>query len=240
MRVYWIKHKKHTDILTEGYIGITTTCGKGNRLWSHFNKLGHGSHPNPKLQNAYNKYGKEVIWKVIFEGSELECVDIEEKYRPRKEIGWNILQGGNMPPNNKGKHWYTNGIDNILLFECPSGYRPGKIQISGSEHGHYGKKKNYQVKGNIFKKGHISWSKGKKIGPRSEKTGEKISKALKAYWKNNTKGPMSVETKKKISNTLKKKMTNKIKEKLSANLRGKTWKIINGKRIWMDRRNRSV
>lgn len=27
-----------------------------------------------------------------------------------------------------GKHWYTNGVKNILAFDCPYGFYPGKIQ----------------------------------------------------------------------------------------------------------------
>lgn len=27
-----------------------------------------------------------------------------------------------------GKHWYTNGIKNIVAFDCPDGFYPGKIQ----------------------------------------------------------------------------------------------------------------
>ena len=26
----------------------------------------------------------------------------------------------------KGKHWYTNGVDNIRCFECPDGFTPGR------------------------------------------------------------------------------------------------------------------
>ena len=28
---------------------------------------------------------------------------------------------------NKGKHWYNNGIKNITAFECPSGYKTGRL-----------------------------------------------------------------------------------------------------------------
>ena len=29
-------------------------------------------------------------------------------------------------PKDKGKHWYTNGVDNIRCFECPDGFTPGR------------------------------------------------------------------------------------------------------------------
>lgn len=33
---------------------------------------------------------------------------------------------GVMPPSQKGKHWYTNGVENVMAFECPEGFIPGK------------------------------------------------------------------------------------------------------------------
>ena len=33
---------------------------------------------------------------------------------------------GVMPPSQKGKHWYTNGKENVMAFECPKGFVPGK------------------------------------------------------------------------------------------------------------------
>lgn len=27
----------------------------------------------------------------------------------------------------KGRHWYTNGVDSVLTFECPIGYKPGRV-----------------------------------------------------------------------------------------------------------------
>lgn len=27
----------------------------------------------------------------------------------------------------KGRHWYTNGVDSVLTFECPIGYKLGRV-----------------------------------------------------------------------------------------------------------------
>jgi hypothetical protein len=144
MKVYWIKHKEHKDIMTQGYVGITVTEGRGNRIWGHFNKLRNKSHPNSHLQNAYNLY-KELEVDIVFEGTEEECIAKEIELRPIKEIGWNILEGGGMPPNHSGKHWFTNGKDNMLTEDCPIGFRLGKTQVSGDQHGHYSKPKKYKT-----------------------------------------------------------------------------------------------
>lgn len=45
--------------------------------------------------------------------------DVRAKFR--------ILNAGENSPV-WGKHWYTNGIDNVVAFECPSGYRPGRTK----------------------------------------------------------------------------------------------------------------
>ena len=36
---------------------------------------------------------------------------------------------GVMPPSQKGKHWYTNGIKNVMALECPEGFVPGKTHL---------------------------------------------------------------------------------------------------------------
>lgn len=160
MKVYWIKHKEHNDIMTQGYVGITVTEGRGNRIQGHFNKLRNKSHPNSHLQNVYNLY-KELEVDIVFEGTEEECIAKEIELRPIKEIGWNILEGGGMPPNHSEKHWFTNGKDNMLTEDCPIGFRLGKTQVSGDQHGHYSKPKKYKtVQIHSFAEGNIPWNKG--------------------------------------------------------------------------------
>ena len=160
MKVYWIKNKEHTDIMTQGYIGITSTEGRGNRIWGHFNKLKHKSHPNPHLQNAYN-LDKNLEVEIVFEGSEEDCIAKEVELRPSKEIGWNMLEGGGNPPNHKDKHWYTNGERSVLSNKRPPGFKPGRVVLKGEKHGHYGKPKKYKtVQIHSFAEGNIPWNKG--------------------------------------------------------------------------------
>ena len=96
--VYWIHCVDHTDILTEGYVGVTND--EKNR-WKRHQKRGS----NPHLQNAIAKYGWDnLIKEVILEGESEYCLEIEERLRPEKEIGWNIAKGGGMPvPLEKGQ-----------------------------------------------------------------------------------------------------------------------------------------
>jgi hypothetical protein len=164
MKLYWIKRPEHKDMYQEGYIGITTTEGINGRLYTHFNKLKNNSHPNPKLQNAYNK-DSNLIVETIYKGSIKNCIKKEKKLRPYKNVGWNILEGGGLPPLHNGYIWFTNGKKNKLDIDCPTGYWPGRLTVQGENHGHYGKPKKYKTIG--FKKGYTPWNKGLSLGPKT-------------------------------------------------------------------------
>ena len=44
----------------------------------------------------------------------------------RKKMSEYRRANGIMPPSQKGKHWYTNSKENVMAFECPEGFVPGK------------------------------------------------------------------------------------------------------------------
>lgn len=96
MCVYWIRHPEHTDMFTQGYIGITKHGRQERRLWEHKNVSG-----NNHLKNALNKYDTKM--EVILISDNDYCIDIEKKLRPEPNIGWNITCGGGLPPNFAGK-----------------------------------------------------------------------------------------------------------------------------------------
>lgn len=139
-KVYWLHLKNHTRVDREGYIGVTTNIDA--RLEYHFRTLRHASHCNPRLQAAYNKYRDEIVSSLLFDGLMEECVALEKKLRPDKEIGWNLLEGGGFPPMQKNIPWFTNGITNIKAAECPDGFWRGKTQKDGGVHGLAGRPKS--------------------------------------------------------------------------------------------------
>lgn len=97
MYLYWIRHTSHTDIKNQGYVGVTRRSLK-QRFYEH------SISTNPHLKNAFKKYNQsEIIIEKIFEASEHMCLFIEHQLRPVKEIGWNIVPGGGLPPKTKGK-----------------------------------------------------------------------------------------------------------------------------------------
>ncbi len=157
MKVYWIKREGYTDITKEGYVGITNYWR--NRRYVH-RTCKSRTHLNKKVQGHIRKYD-DIKYEIIFEGSKEECILLEKKLRPTKYIGWNQLAGGGLPPVHKGKKWFTNGITDTIAFECPPGFKPGRVKCpKGEDHGHSGKPKKYKTVG--FKEGRTPWNKGLK------------------------------------------------------------------------------
>jgi len=100
--VYWIHHKNHTDIFSQGYVGVTNNTKK--RFAKHKAQANQSTHNNPIITNASKKYGWEnIIFSIVLISDKLYCLEFEHKLRPNKEIGWNIAPGGGMPNVRYGK-----------------------------------------------------------------------------------------------------------------------------------------
>lgn len=96
--IYWIRHKNHTDLSREGYIGVTKNLKE--RLRHHFKNATGGYHSDKILSKAIVKYGKENIEaSLIVISNESYCYDLEKKLRPKGFIGWNMREGGYHTPN---------------------------------------------------------------------------------------------------------------------------------------------
>lgn len=106
--VYWLKLPEHTDMFSQGYVGITNSTK--DRFESHKNRT-----QNKHLKNAIDKYGWDnLIKEVVLVSDKSYCLMIEKILRPLKNIGWNIIEGGGMPPKtlkgcNKGKPSWNKG-----------------------------------------------------------------------------------------------------------------------------------
>ena len=109
--VYWIHHPSHTNIFTQGYVGITNNLNA--RLRNHKSKR-----CNKHLVNAMNKYGWDnLIKEVILIADEAYCLMIEKSLRSIANIGWNIIEGGGKPPVNKwnkGLPMHPNAYEAIM------------------------------------------------------------------------------------------------------------------------------
>lgn len=93
--VYWIHHPEHTDMFTQGYIGVTKRFER--RIWEHLVLSG-----NRYLKNAIKKYGWDnLIKEKVIISDEDYCLSIELQLRSTDKIGWNLVKGGGMPPVNR-------------------------------------------------------------------------------------------------------------------------------------------
>ena len=161
--VYWIHHPEHTDMFTQGYIGVSKDLKR--RLRAH-----RASPSNLHMKNAITKYGWDnLIKESVVVASKAYCLDVEIKLRPTDGIGWNAVLGGGNPPSTLGKKF-------IRTDEY-------KAQMSASKIGHRHTKeveelvtKNLLIHGipTRFTKGQTPYNKGMAC---SEKTKEAIRKA---------------------------------------------------------------
>lgn len=146
--VYWIHRKDHTNVFTQGYIGITNNI---KRRWYKHKTLTQNMH----LKNAINKYGWDnLVKEVILIADNDYCLSVEKILRPSKDIGWNIVEGGGMPPkNNKGKGYkLPNAVLNSGNFK--KGSIPHNKGIPCSQ--------ETKDKISVNRKGGTSWCKGLK------------------------------------------------------------------------------
>lgn len=91
--VYWVYKPDHTDMVKEGYIGVTSDFKR--RMWDHHVK---SKTVDNVFQRAIRKYGWGNLDKrVIFEGTKEECQSKERELRPTEYIGWNVCVGGFIP-----------------------------------------------------------------------------------------------------------------------------------------------
>lgn len=104
IQVYWIHKKDQTNVMTEGYVGITSDLKTRYNFHKTRNK-------NKKLRNAINKYKDDIVLDVIYEyESESDALRKEYELRPKPFIGWNLAEGGGKPPSIKD---YPEAIEKI-------------------------------------------------------------------------------------------------------------------------------
>ena len=96
--IYWLRHKNHTNLFTEGYVGVS--CNVKERLRHHFKNAIGGYHSDKSLSKAIVKYEKDNIeQEIVLIADEKYCYEIEAKLRPKAFIGWNMREGGYHTPN---------------------------------------------------------------------------------------------------------------------------------------------
>jgi hypothetical protein len=84
-----------TDAYKEGYVGVTRFS-----VSERYNQ--HLKDPvNPKLRGALRKYDTHVVC-LFSDLSQDDALRLEREFRPRDNIGWNVISGGGIPPTQLG------------------------------------------------------------------------------------------------------------------------------------------
>jgi predicted GIY-YIG superfamily endonuclease len=92
--LYWIRYDTHTDIHTEGYVGVS--CEPNKRFKEHKRNKN-----NPRVSHAIKKGASmELICSGL---TREEVLELEKELRPTDKIGWNLIAGGGMPPSQSGR-----------------------------------------------------------------------------------------------------------------------------------------
>ena len=150
-QVYWLRLETHSDPSSEGYIGVSTDLDQ--RISSHLRLAENGKHENSHLLNAIRKSGNNIIQEVVAVGTEEYCYKLEEKLRPKEQIGWNIAPGGYGPPSTANKIWINNGKEHKRIkaseLEKYKDWSKGRINVFSDEEKQR-RKERYSGKGNPF------------------------------------------------------------------------------------------
>jgi len=173
--LYWIHLPEHKDPKCEGYIGVSNNPKE--RFRKHKNKK-----LNPHLANAFDKYRDRIVRTILLKLDEEFCYEVEKRYRPTENIGWNIAIGGSRPPS------YMN------IGKPRSDIT--KRKISESKKGKYLKENNHLYKRPRTQEIRDKISKSKLGKPFSEEHKKKLRSSAKGK-------TISDETKLKLSDAMK-------------------------------------
>lgn len=81
-----------SDPYSEGYIGVTCLS-----IQERFEQHSKNIYKKSIVKKAIDKYDDIEIVK-LHNDNEKKCLSLEEYYRPKECIGWNIAKGGGYPP----------------------------------------------------------------------------------------------------------------------------------------------
>ena len=95
---------KITNIINDkSYIGYTSRDNVQERITEHFSPSVYNGREKRPLYSAIKKYGVDSFkWEVLYEGD--DALDKEREYIA-KYGNYNLHEGGNVPPSQKGKTW---------------------------------------------------------------------------------------------------------------------------------------
>ena len=193
--VYWIRHPDHTDMFTQGYVGVSSNLTK---RWDRHAKRTQNAH----LANAIKKYGWDnLVKKVVLIADEAYCLAMETKVRAVENIGWNITKGGGKPPAKANSGSFKLGLTPFnkgLKMDTPAWNKGLKMENPSWNKGIICSEETKQ-KISLSNLGMVAWNKG--------------LKNVQVAWNKGTKGLMPSTRKGVI-------LSQAIRDKISASKMG--------------------
>ena len=209
--VYWIREQSHTNLLTQGYIGVSSNVTQ--RFASHRN-MENGT--NAYLRHAIQKHGWDnMVKSVLLIAGKDYCLEMERKLRPADKIGWNLTAGGGCPPvmsgpqpHLKGRPAWNKGKRGIFSAETLAAMRQRRLGVPPGNKG-VPLTAEHKAKLSAVLKGKPCPLKGKNHTPetvekmRLAKLGTKASEATKkkmseAQRKRGPRPPITEDHRKKL------------------------------------------
>lgn len=111
------------NLKTGGKNHITTEETRGRMKKNHVGNLGKKHSNETKALMSTRQSGKN---------NPMYGKPVSQETRDKR--------ANSMKAKNKGKHHYTNGVDEVLAYECPEGYWPGSLITKAREHPNVTKK----------------------------------------------------------------------------------------------------
>jgi hypothetical protein len=125
-----VESKEWANLVIETGTDGTSMKGEDHPMWGKFGK-DHQRYGKPLSDESRAKMSKAQKGRIITKearqkiSKKLKGQVIPEEVK--EKISRSMLGKNRGDLNgNKGKTWWTNGVDNIMAFECPKGYFKGR------------------------------------------------------------------------------------------------------------------
>jgi len=124
--------RKHSDVQKQKW--SEERKGKNNPMWgkkrqdlSEINKKRKGeNHPN------YGKRGENspLFGRKFSEKTKQKMSETRKGKKHSNETKQKMSEAHKGNKRTAGKHWFNNGVINTLSFECPDGFKPGRLMMA--------------------------------------------------------------------------------------------------------------
>jgi group I intron endonuclease len=157
----------------KSYVGYTKRDDVKDRIKEHFFKSVYTKKDTP-FYNAIKKYGKESFdFEILFECSDEKMTLLKEIEFIKIYGDYNLHEGGNVPPNQKGNHWNLSDKTKKKMSESSKGKT---------------KSENHKKSMSESRKGRKPWNRG-------------LTGAQESIWKGQRNSPMTSSWKITKNNT---------------------------------------